>query len=160
MPFLASGGIADGRSMAAALALGADGVNVGTRFMLTRESAIHDGIKQALLKASERDTALLKRTLKRSARYFANDVAREVLALEHRPGGASYEDLADLLSGRRNRMALETGEVDAGLICASQVIGLVEDIPDCAELVSRMVAECRASLQTVLGAFHAETCHV
>ncbi len=159
IPFIASGGIADGRSMAAALALGADGVNVGTRFMLTRESSIHERVKQALLDATERDTTLVKRTLRRTARYFTNGVSREVVELERRPGGASYEDLADLLSGRRNRMALESGEVDAGLICASQVIGLVDDIPSCAELVARMIAECRTGLQAALQVFDKEPCH-
>lgn len=159
IPFIASGGIADGRSMAAALALGADGVNVGTRFMLTQESAIHDNVKRTLVAATERDTTLIKRTLRRTARFFTNPVSQEIVALERRPGGATYEDFSDLMSGRRNRAALESGDVDVGLICASQVIGLVDDIPTCAELVARMVAECRAGLEGALGAFNKETCH-
>jgi len=153
IPFLASGGIANGSSMAAALALGADGVNIGTRFMLTRESAVHDKVKSALVNATVRDTTLVKRTLKRTARYFTNPVAQEIVALERRAGGATYEDLAELMSGRRNRAALESGEIDRGLICASQVIGLVDDIPTCADLVARMVAECRAGLEGALATF-------
>lgn len=147
VPVIASGGIADGRAMAAALVLGADGVNMGTRFMLTQESAVHEQVKQTLLAASERDTVLIKRSLKRTARHFDNTVAREVLAMEHRPGGASHEELRQLLSGAHGRNALETGDVGAGLITASQVIGLIDDLPTCAELVARMVSECRAALE-------------
>lgn len=143
VPVIASGGIWGGRAMAAALALGADGVNIGTRFMLTRECAIHDGIKQAFLAGTERDTVLIKRTLGHTARYFRNPVADEVLAMERRPGGATYDDLAELLAGQRNRKALESGDLQAGLVCASQVVGLCDDIPDCATLVARMVADCR-----------------
>ncbi|SPB14130.1 nitronate monooxygenase [Caballeronia novacaledonica] len=153
IPMLASGGIADGRSMAAALALGADGVNIGTRFMLTRESAIHENVKQTLVAASELDTTLIKRTLKRTARFYANVVSEEIVALERRPGGATYDDLKDLLSGNRGNQALAAGNIDGGLICASQVIGLIDDIPNCAELVSRMVADCRASLEDGLRTF-------
>ena len=88
IPVIASGGICDGRGMAAALALGADGVNMGTRFMLTRESAIHDEVKRTLLAASERDTTLIKRTFKRTARFFTNPVSQEIVAMERRPCSA------------------------------------------------------------------------
>jgi nitronate monooxygenase len=152
-PLIASGGIADGRGMAAALALGADGVNMGTRFMLTRESAIHAKVKQALLAGTERDTTLIKRSLKRTARHFTNPVAQEIVALELRPGGATYDDLKHLLAGARGRAALESGDVTAGLITASQVIGLIDDIPSCAELVERMVAQCRAAIDEARAAF-------
>jgi nitronate monooxygenase len=153
IPVLASGGIADGRSMAAALALGADGVNMGTRFMLTRESAIHADIKRTLLAATELDTTLIKRTLRRTARFYSNAVSEEIVALERRPGGATYEDLQHLMAGSRGHAALSAGDIDGGLICASQVIGLIDDIPTCAELIFRMVTDCRASLNAALGAF-------
>lgn len=153
IPFIASGGIADGRSMAAALTLGADGVNMGTRFMLTRESPVHDNIKQAMLSATEHDTLLIKRTLKRTGRFFRNAVSKEIVALERRPGGATYEDLQHLLSGSRGLACVESGDVDGGILCASQVIGLVDDIPTCAELISRMVVECRQGLQQALDRF-------
>lgn len=156
IPILASGGIADGRSMAAALTLGADGVNMGTRFMMTRESAIHENVKRTLVAASELDTTLIKRTLKRTARFYANAVSEEIVELERRPGGATYEDLKHLLSGNRGNAALAAGEIDSGLICASQVIGLIDDVPGCAEVVSRMVAECRASLEVALSTYRGE----
>ncbi len=154
VPVIASGGIFDGRGLAAALVLGADGINMGTRFMLTQESAIHDDTKRALLAASERDTTLIKRTLKHTARFFKNPVADEIVALERRPGGATYEDLQHLLAGARGRTAMLSGQVDDGLICASQVIGLIEDLPSCAELIASMVADCRAALGGALDAFN------
>jgi nitronate monooxygenase len=160
IPFIASGGIANGRSMAAALTLGADGVNMGTRFMLTQESAIHENIKHALLAATERDTTLIKRTLKRTGRFFTNPVSREIVALENRPGGATYDDLQHLLSGSRGLECLESGDVAAGLICASQVIGLVDDIPSCAELVTRMIAQCREGLEQALSRFDRHSCGI
>ncbi|WP_321910633.1 MULTISPECIES: nitronate monooxygenase [unclassified Paraburkholderia] len=149
-PILASGGICDGRGIAAALTLGADGVNIGTRFMMTKESPIHENVKQALLAANERDTILIKRTLKHTGRFYRNAVAQEIVAMEHRPGGATYEDLQHLLAGSRGRAAMGSGDVHGGLICASQAIALIDDIPSCEDLVSRMVRECR----TVLGAAH------
>ncbi|MGH8429474.1 MAG: NAD(P)H-dependent flavin oxidoreductase, partial [Solimonas sp.] len=135
------------------LALGADGVNMGTRFMLTRECAIHDNVKQALIGASELDTTLIKRTLKRTARFYSNATSREIVALEQRPGGATFDDIQHLLSGKRGRVAIESGDIDGGLVCASQVIGLIDDIPTCAELVARMVSDCRARLDTARNAF-------
>lgn len=153
VPILASGGIADGRGMAAALALGADGVNMGTRFVLTRECTIHPNIKKALLAASELDTTLIQRAIRRTGRYFTNAVSAEIAALEGRVGGAQYEEIMDLLSGYRGKAGLESGEVDYGLICASQVIGLIDDIPSCQLLVQRMVAECQQHLCEALGLF-------
>ncbi|MNN44531.1 Nitronate monooxygenase [compost metagenome] len=128
-------------------------MNIGTRFKLTQESGIHENVKQTLVRGTELDTLLVKRTLGRTARYFRNAVSEEVLALERRPGGATYDDLADLLGGPRNRKALETGEVDAGLICASQAIALIDDIPTCEALVMRMMAECRSALRESLDRF-------
>ncbi|CAJ95164.1 2-Nitropropane dioxygenase [Cupriavidus necator] len=155
IPVIASGGIWGGRAMAAALALGAEGVNVGTRFTLTQECEIHENVKQMLLQGTELDTSLIKRTLGHTARYFRNPVADEVRSMEYRPGGATYEDLAHLLAGPRGRKALESGDVHAGLVCASQAVALIDDIPTCDELVSRMVAECRSALQASLNRFDA-----
>jgi nitronate monooxygenase len=157
VPVIASGGIADGQGMAAALTLGAEGINMGTRFTLTQESYIHDNIKRALLAATERDTTLIKRTLKHTARFFKNPVSDEIVSIERRPGGASYEDIQHLMAGSRGRKALEGGDVNAGLVCASQVIGLVDDLPTCAELIERMVWECRASLGRALSVFDQES---
>ncbi len=146
IPVIASGGIANGRGMAAALVLGAEGINMGTRFCVTREAPIHDNIKQALVQGSERDTALIFRTLKNTARVFRNAIADEVVQIERRPGGCSFEDVKPLVMGARGREALFTGEVDGGVVSAGQCIGLIDDIPTCAELLERMVAECQERL--------------
>lgn len=146
IPVIASGGIADGRGMAAALVLGAEGVNMGTRFVCTQEAPVHDAVKQALVKGSERDTRLMFRSMGNTARVFANAVAQEVVATERRPGGCAFEDVRALVSGARGKAALESGEVDAGPVWAGQVIGLIDDVPTCAALLERMVAECRQQL--------------
>ena len=146
IPVVASGGIADGRGMAAALALGAEGVNMGTRFCATLEAPIHDSIKQALVRATERDTQLIFRTLHNTGRVLKNAVSDEVVATERRPGGCAFADIQPLVAGQRGRAALQTGEVDAGLVWAGQVVGLIQDIPSCEALMQRMVRECREAL--------------
>ncbi|HJS04695.1 MAG TPA: nitronate monooxygenase family protein [Variovorax sp.] len=153
IPIIASGGIADGRGMAAALALGAEGVNMGTRFCVTQEAPIHYNIKQALVAASERDTKLMFRTLKNTARVFRNAISEEVVATENRPGGCQFEDIRPLVAGVRGRAALEAGEVNGGVISAGQCIGLIDDVPTCAELIERMVRECREHLDRARGYF-------
>ena len=145
IPIVASGGIGDGRGMAAALALGAQGINMGTRFMCTQEAPIHERVKQALVAASERDTSLVFRTMHNTARFYKNAITNEVVALEKR--GAKFEDIRHLVAGSRGRLALQSGEVDQGVISAGMVIGLIRDIPSCAELIERIVADCRARLQ-------------
>ncbi|MFL8988614.1 nitronate monooxygenase family protein [Pseudomonas sp. QLc11A] len=146
IPVIASGGIGEGRGLAAALALGAEGVNMGTRFCATHEAPIHDNIKQALVGASERDTRLIFRSLKNTARVLRNSISEEVVSIERRVGGCEFEDLRPLVAGVRGRAALEAGEVDNGVITAGQVVGLIEDIPSCAQLIERMVAEAREHL--------------
>lgn len=143
VPVIASGGIADGRGMAAAFALGAEGVNMGTRFCATREAPIHPNIKQALVDAGERDTNLIFRTLRNTGRVLKNAISDEVVAIERRPGGCEFKDIHHLVAGARGRATLESGDVDGGLVWASQVVGLIDDVPSCAELIERMVAECR-----------------
>lgn len=147
VPVIASGGIGDGRGMAAALALGAEGVNMGTRFCATQEAPIHDNIKQALVNATERDTRLILRSLHNTARVFRNAVSEEVAAAESRPGGCQFEDIRPLVSGARGAAALADGDVDGGIITAGQVVGLIHDIPTCDVLIARMVSECRESLR-------------
>lgn len=146
IPLIASGGIADGRGMAAALVLGAEGVNMGTRFCATVEAPIHEHIKQALVGANERQTQLIFRTLRNTGRVMKNAISDEVVAIERRPGGAQYEDVRHLVAGARGRGALESGEVDSGLVWAGQVVGLIDDIPTCKDLLERMVAECQERL--------------
>lgn len=142
IPVIASGGIADGRGMAAALALGAEGVNMGTRFCATIEAPIHENIKRALVRATERDTNLILRSLRNTGRVLKNAVSDEVVAIERRPGGCQFEDVRPLVVGARGRGALESGEVDAGLVWAGQTVGLIHDIPTCAQLIERIVHEC------------------
>lgn len=146
IPLIASGGIADGRTMAAALALGVEGVNMGTRFCVTKEAPIHDNIKQLLVNSSERDTNLIFRTLHNTGRVLKTVVSDEVVAIENRPGGCEFKDIQHLVSGAKGRVALETGDVSAGLIWAGQSVGLIDDIPTCAELIETMVRECRELL--------------
>jgi NADH:quinone reductase (non-electrogenic) len=147
IPIIASGGIADGRGMAAALVLGAEGINMGTRFVATKEAPVHENIKHAIVKGSERDTRLIMRSLKNSARVFANAIAAEVIEIEQRPG-AAFEDIRPLVAGARGKAALESGELDGGVLWVGQVMGLIDDIPTCAELIERMVRECGARLNT------------
>jgi nitronate monooxygenase len=148
IPVIASGGIADGFGLAAALMLGAEGVNMGTRFCVTREAQIHDSVKQALVAASERDTRLIFRSLRNTARVFGNAIAREVVAVEQRPGGCVFDDVRPLVAGARGRAALQSGEVDDGVITAGQCIGLIDDVPTCAELIETMVRDCRAQVES------------
>jgi nitronate monooxygenase len=142
IPMLASGGIADARGMVAALALGADGINMGTRFMATREAPIHENVKRQLLEHDERNTALIFRTLKNTSRIFRNAVAEQVLDLERRQN-TTFADLKPLVSGERGRRIYETGDTDDGTFPAGLAIGLIHDIPTCEELVTRMIAQAR-----------------
>lgn len=146
VPVIASGGIADGRGMAAALALGAEGVSMGTRFVATQEAPVHDAIKQRLVAARETDTRLIFRTLRNTARVLANPISEEVMSLERRAGGATFDELRPLVAGARGRAALQSGQVDAGVVWAGQVVGLIDDVPSCAELLNRMLSECRERL--------------
>lgn len=146
VPLIASGGISDGRGMAAALMLGAEGINMGTRFCATKEAPIHENIKLALVNATERDTNLIFRTLRNTGRVLKNAVSDEVIGIERRPGGCEFADIQPLVAGSRGRAALAEGDVNGGLIWASQAVGLVQDIPTCAELIERMVKDCREAM--------------
>lgn len=143
VPILASGGIGDGRGLAAALALGADGINMGTRFCATAEAPIHDAVKQFIVANDERATNLIFRRFKNTGRVARNSVSDEVMAISARPD-AVFEDIRPLVSGAKGRVALETGDLDAGLVWAGQVQGLIHDVPTCADLLSRIVADAEA----------------
>jgi nitronate monooxygenase len=147
IPVVASGGIADGSGMAAALALGAEGINMGTRFLVSREAPVHHNIKQALVAASERDTRLMFRTMNNTTRVLRNAISEEVVATERRPGGCTFEEIRHLVAGTRGRDALASGAVDGGVVAAGQVVGLIDDIPSCAELIERIVIDCRQHLR-------------
>lgn len=139
IPILASGGIADARGMVAALALGADGANMGTRFMCTAESPVDEAVKQQIVANTELDTKLIFRTLRNTARVAANAISAEVVAKE--AGGAEFSDIQHLVAGARGRKVFEDGDLDAGIWTAGQCQGLIDDIPTAAELVDRMMSE-------------------
>lgn len=141
IPFLASGGFGDGRGLVAALAMGADGINMGTRFMVTQEAPIHDKVKQRMVEASELDTALIFRSLRNTSRVFKNTVAQQVVEIEALPGETRFEEIAPLVKGVRGRELFESGELDHGVWSAGMVIGLIDDIPSCKDLVERIVAD-------------------
>ena len=146
IPFIASGGFGDGRGLVAALALGADGINMGTRFMATREAPIHGAVKQRLVDADERQTALILRTMRNTSRVHRNAIAEQVIAVEHKPG-ATFSDVRDFVAGVKGRSVLETGELDRGVWSAGMVQGLIHDIPTVRELVERIVAEATAIIE-------------
>jgi NADH:quinone reductase (non-electrogenic) len=146
IPIIASGGLGDGRGMAAALCLGAEGINMGTRFVCTQEAPVHPALKQALCQASERDTNLIFRTLHNTARVFRNAVSDQVIAIERRLGGCQFADVRDLVAGARGRTAWESGDVNGGVLTAGMVIGLIDDIPTCAQLIERITRECQEHL--------------
>ncbi|MBR0859233.1 NAD(P)H-dependent flavin oxidoreductase [Bradyrhizobium liaoningense] len=146
IPMLASGGFGDGRGLAAALALGADGINMGTRFCATVEAPIHDAVKQFLVQNDERATNLIFRKFRNTGRVAKNSVSDRVVEISSAPGTA-FDDVRPLVSGARGRVALETGDLDAGLIWAGQVQGLIHDVPSCEDLVERIVADARVTIR-------------
>jgi NAD(P)H-dependent flavin oxidoreductase YrpB (nitropropane dioxygenase family) len=140
IPMIASGGFADGRGLVSALALGADGINMGTRFCATVEAPIHDQVKQFICANDERSTSVIFRSLHNTARVARNSVSDKVLERLARPG-ARFEDVAELVGGANGRTALETGDLDAGLIWAGQAQGLIHDVPTCAALIARIIRD-------------------
>ena len=142
IPMIASGGFADGRGLVAALALGADGINMGTRFMCTEESPIHRNIKEAIVAASEVDTELIFRSLRNTARVARNSISQEVV--EILSSGGKFEDVRHLVAGARGRAVFDSGDPEAGIWTAGTVQGLIHDIPTVGELVERIVTEAEA----------------
>jgi nitronate monooxygenase len=145
IPVIASGGIADARGLVAALALGCDGVNMGTRFLATQEAPIHDSIKQQILEADENATKLIFRPLRNTLRIFDNSVARRILEME--AAGKGIDEIGPVASGQKGRIVFEQGSREAGVWAAGISLGLVHDVPTVAELVSRMVREATAIIK-------------
>jgi nitronate monooxygenase len=152
IPMLASGGFGDGRGLVAALTLGADGINMGTRFCATVEAPIHERVKQMMVENDERSTNLIFRSLRNTGRVGKNSVSDKVVEILKRPD-AKFEDVAHLVRGANGKVLLETGDLDAGLVWAGQVQGLINDIPTCAELIQRIVREARDLIQGRLPKF-------
>lgn len=140
IPLIASGGIADARGLVAALALGAEGINMGTRFCATREAPVHDAVKQAYLANDERGTHLIFRKFRNTARVGKSEVSDRVTEILAAPD-ATFADVADLVAGARGRDMLANGDLSRGIFWASQAQGLVHDIPTVAELLDRIEAE-------------------
>ncbi|QNK52602.1 nitronate monooxygenase [Dermacoccus sp. PAMC28757] len=151
IPFIASGGFADGRGLAAALSLGAHGVNMGTRFMCTTESPIADGVKKAIVDATERDTELIFRPLRNTARVASNSISREVVQILE--DGGEFADVRDLVAGSRGKRVYEDGDLEAGIWTAGMVQGLIHDIVPAGEIVTRTVAEAENILRRLTATF-------
>ena len=155
IPMLASGGFGDGRGLAAALALGADGINMGTRFCATKEAAIHDNVKQAYVDNDERGSFLIFRNFKNTARVGKSEVSEEVVRRLSAPD-ATFADVRDLVSGVAGKELLETGDLSKGVFWAGMIQGLIHDIPTCQDPITRIVAETeaivRSRLEGMLGA--------
>lgn len=149
IPMLASGGFGDGRGLVAALALGADGINMGTRFCVTQEAQIPDSFKQQMVANDERATSLIFRTMRNTARVMKNAVSEQVVAIEKR-GDATFADVQDLVAGKRGVAAMEAGDTDGGIWSAGMVQGLIDDVPSVKQLIDRIVAEAEEIIETRL----------
>ena len=148
IPVLASGGIADGRGLAAALSLGCEGINMGTRFMVTQEAPIHEGIKQKVVEMNENQTRLIFRTYKNTARVYDNGIADKVVAIE--AAGGDFGQVHHLVSGANQEKAWSTGDIEAGMVTVGMCGGLINDIPTCEQLVNNIVADAEAIIRNRL----------
>ncbi len=153
IPFVASGGMADGRSLVAALSLGAEGMNMGTRFIATREAPVHDNVKQAIVAASELDTRLVMRPLRNTEREIKNAAVLRLLEKERTLGAnLKFADIIDEVAGVYPKIMLE-GTMDAGAWSCGMVAGLIHDIPTCKELIDRIMHEADAIIRQRLAGF-------
>jgi nitronate monooxygenase len=142
IPFVSSGGMADARSLVASLAMGADGMNMGTRFIATQEAPVHENVKQALVDADELQTQLIMRPLRNTERVLRNSATEKVLEIEREKGSdLDIEHIRHLVSGAGGRTVLHEGKMDAGVFSCGMVTGLIHDIPTCKELIDRIMAE-------------------
>jgi NAD(P)H-dependent flavin oxidoreductase YrpB (nitropropane dioxygenase family) len=139
IPVVASGGFADGRGLAAALALGAEGINMGTRFMCTQEAPIHENIKQKIVEMDETQTSLIFRSFRNTARVYTNSIAEKVAEIEK--AGGDFGQVHALVSGKNQDIAWTTGDIDAGMVTVGMCGGLINDIPTCDELVKNIVSD-------------------
>ena len=153
IPFVASGGMADARSLVAALAMGAAGMNMGTRFVATREAPVHDNVKQALVKATELDTVLVMRALRNTERVLKNRGVEQLLEVEREKGKSlKIEDIHDQVAGVYPKVMVD-GDMDAGAWSCGMVVGLIHDIPTVKELIDRIMADAERLIRGRLGGF-------
>ena len=139
IPVVASGGIADGRGLVAALALGCEGINMGSRFLVTQEAPIHDAIKQKFVHMDENQTRLIFRSYRNTARVYRNSIADQVAEIEAR--GGEFAEVHSLVSGNNQDKAWQTGDIDAGMVTVGMCGGLINDIPTCQQLVQTIVSD-------------------
>lgn len=154
IPMLASGGFADGRGLIAALSLGAEGINMGTRFCATAEAPIHPNVKQAYVDNDERGSFLIFRNFKNTARVGRSAVSEEVVRRLSQPD-AQFSDVQELVSGKAGAELLKTGDLSKGVFWAGMVQGLIHDVPTCQELIDRIIDEAKAIMDQRLAAFRA-----
>ena len=153
IPFVASGGMADGRSLVASLAMGAEGMNMGTRFIATQEAPVHDNVKAAIVAASELDTRLVMRGLRNTERVLTNDAVERLLVKEKELGAdLKFEDIIEEVAGVYPRI-MKKGEMDAGAWSCGMVAGLIHDIPTCKELIDRIMSEAEEIINQRLAGF-------
>ena len=157
IPFVASGGMADGRSLVAALSMGADGMNMGTRFMATVEAPIHENVKQALVAATELDTRLVMRPLRNTERVLMNAATERLLEKEKRLGAdIKFEDILSEVAGGIYPKVMIDGDMDAGVWSCGMMAGLIHDVPTCKELIDRIMAEADSIIRKrLLGSLEA-----
>lgn len=154
IPFVASGGMADGRSLVAAMALGAEGMNMGTRFLATQDAPIHDNVKQAIVEADERQTRLIMRNLRNTERVMDNAAVQEIIRIEKEKGESeTIDDIRHLVTGVKGRLVLQEGKMDEAAWSCGMVAGLIHDIPSCDELISRIMSEADAIVRERLSGF-------
>ena len=154
IPVVASGGFADGRGLAAALALGAEGINMGTRFMVTQEAPIHNDIKQRIVDMDETQTSLIFRSFRNTARVYTNSVAKQVVEIEN--AGGDFAQVHALVSGKNQDIAWTTGDIDAGMVTVGMCGGLIKDIPTCEQLVDNIMVEANEIIGERLAAMVSE----
>jgi len=145
IPVVASGGFADGRGLVAALALGAEGINMGTRFLATQEAPIHENIKRKIVEMNETQTSLIFRSYRNTARVYSNSVAKKVLEVEK--AGGDFTEVHSLVSGKMQDLAWATGDIEAGMVTVGMCGGLINDIPTCRELVHDIVTEAEGIIR-------------
>src|SRR5690554_1984125 len=154
IPFIASGGMADGRSLVAAMALGAEGMNMGTRFLATKEAPVHENVKQAIVDANELQTRLIMRNLKNTERVMDNAAVREIIRIESEKGDQeTIDDIRHLVTGAKGKLVLQEGKMDEAAWSCGMVVGLINDIPSCDELVSRIMDEAEGIVRQRLSGF-------
>ena len=151
IPMIASGGFGDGRGLVAALALGAEGINMGTRFCATKEAPIHEAFKQSMVDHDERATDLIFRSYRNTARVAKNAISAQVIEAEK--AGKPFEEIASLVKGARGKEGLDTGDTDHGVWTAGMIQGLIHDVPTVKELIDRIMSEAEGIISQRLARF-------